>query len=214
MIKENDRVYRDRTLRVIDADGEQLGIMNFTEAIAKAQRVGMDLVLVSDKSDPVVVRVMDFGKLLYEQKKKDKDQKRKSSAQKVKEIKFSLRINENDYAYKLTHALEFFAKGYKVKVTIQFTGRELAHKEIGYALFARIATELGPYSTPDAEPKLMGRTITVGFQPKSAKVLAQIAKAAGKVIDFNAPETEDEFEDDPEETELGEDIAETSESKD
>lgn len=184
-------------MRVIGEDGEQLGIMSFSDAIAKAQRAGRDLVLVSDKSDPMVVRVMDFGKLLYEQKKKDKDQKRKSSAQKVKEIKFSLRINEHDYACKIEHALEFFEKGYKVKVTIQFTGRELAHKEIGYALYARVAEELALYATPDAEPKLMGRTITVGFQPKSQKHVGKPKAAVADSADDDDFEDEDEeFEDD------------------
>ncbi len=185
LIKENDRTYRDRQMRVIGADGEQLGIMSFNQAIETAKSSGYDLVLVSDKSDPMVVRTMDYGKLIYEQRKREKDQKKKNQTQKVKEVKFKLRVGENDYNYKMAHAEDFFLKGYKVKITIQFAGRELAHKEIGFELFKRISGELTAFASFEGEPKLMGRTISVIFTPKSKKALEALNKSARK-IDPNA----------------------------
>lgn len=193
-------------MRVIGLDGEQIGIMNFHQAIEAAKQRGLDLVLVSDKSDPMVVRTMDFGKLLYDQRKREKDQKKKNVTQKVKEVKFKLCVGGNDYNYKMAHAEDFFFKGHKVKITIQFYGRELGHKEIGFELFQKIATELSPFASYEGEPKLLGRTISVTFSPKPKKVLEALKQQA-RQIDPNAKledmDDDDDFINDQEE-EVGE----------
>lgn len=159
-----------------------------------AQKAGLDLVVVAEKSEPPVARIMDYGKLVFEQKKREKDQKKKNAAQKVKEVKFSLRISPNDFDFKLNHALQFFAKGYKVKITIQFMGRELAHKEIGYELYNRIVTMLKPYALPEGEAKLMGKTITVGFNAIRGANFDHIS-----LVGMDEEESEDEVDDDIEE---------------
>ncbi len=130
---------------------------------------GMDLVLVSDKSEPYVCRVMDYGKLRYEQKKKVKDQKRSSSKCKLKEVKFRVNIEEHDYQYKINHAIEFLGKGNKVKLTLMFRGREMAHKDIGFALMERAVADLVEQGKAESGAKLMGRNITVVLAPRGKK---------------------------------------------
>lgn len=126
----------------------------------------LDLVLVSDKSDPAVIKIMDFGKLQYEQKKKSKDQKKHQHQQKVKEVKFRVNIEQHDYEYKIKHAIQFMDKGDKVKLTLMFRGREMAHKDIGFDLITRVVQDLDEYGVADSTPKLMGRNITVIVSPR------------------------------------------------
>ncbi len=129
----------------------------------------LDLVLVAEKSDPPVCRIMDFGKLTYEQKKNIKAQKKHVITQKLKEVKFHINIDKHDYDYKLKHGFEFLEKGAKVKVTLVFRGREMAHKEIGFELMERIINDLSKHGTAEEKPKLLGRNISVTFSPLGKK---------------------------------------------
>lgn len=125
----------------------------------------MDLVLVAEKSDPPVCRIMDYGKLLFEQKKNLKNQRRRSLTQKVKEVKFHVNVDKHDYGYKIEHAREFLHKGNKVKITLALRGREMAHKEMAFDLMARITEDLKGYGKSDVVPKFQGRNISVPFAP-------------------------------------------------
>ncbi len=167
MLKANDRAYADHDLRVIAANGDQLGVIKLEKAAQLAKEAGLDLVLVAETAEPPVCRIMDFGKLCYEQKKKIKDQKKHQQAQKVKEIKFRINIDEHDYEYKINHAIEFLSKGCKLKVTLMFKGREMAHTEMGFNLVSRITESLKDVGTPESTPKLLGKNINVAFNPKS-----------------------------------------------
>lgn len=151
---------------MVGSNGEQVGIVKFEEAVRLAKTEELDVVLVADKTEPPVCRIMDFGKLVYEQKKKVKDQKKHHHAQKVKEIKFRVNIDPHDYQIKVNHAIEFFEKGYKVKITLMFRGREMAHKDIGFEIINKIIEELKEYGIADSQPKLMGRNISVSFSPQ------------------------------------------------
>ncbi len=125
----------------------------------------LDLVLVADKAVPPVIRIMNYGKLVYEQKKKLKEQKKHHHAQKVKEIRFHVNTDPHDYGYKLNHGVEFLKEGDKLKVTVVFRGREMAHKEIGYELMDKIVQALSVYGEADGKPKSFGRNLTVTFNP-------------------------------------------------
>ncbi len=127
------------------------------------------MVIVAEKSKPPVCRIMDHGKLVYEQKKKKREQKKHTHAQKVKEIKFKLRIEKHDYEYKINHAISFLEKSDKVKATIIFRGRELSHKELGFELINRIVLDLEDHAKIDSKPNLAGKNITATFLPLSKK---------------------------------------------
>ncbi len=153
-------------MRLIGADGEQLDIVPLVKAREMANESGMDLVIVSDRSNPPVLRIMNFGKLQYEQKKSQKAQRKNNAAQKIKEIKFHVNVDTNDYAIKMKRGLEFLEKGYRLKLTLALRGREMAHQDLAYDLMNRVLTELAPYGDADGKPKLLGRNITVNFAPK------------------------------------------------
>lgn len=168
LLKSNDRMYADMDLLVIGPNGEQLGQMKLGPACIAAQNASLDLVLVAENSTPPVCRIMDFGKLLYEQKKKLKEQKKNQVAQKVKEIKFRLHIDTHDYEVKLNHAIEFLNEGCKLKVTITFKGRELAHPEMGFDLVSKVTEDLAEYAVIDSPAKLLGKNINMSFNPKGS----------------------------------------------
>lgn len=155
-------------LLVIGAQGEQLGVMRLLQACQAAKEAGLDLVLVAENSTPPVCRIQDFGKLQYEQKKKLKVQKKNTAAQKTKEIKFRMRIDKHDYDVKLNHAKEFLREGSKLKVTLMFRGREMAHQEMGFELIERVTADLADSGVVDAPAKLFGRNIQMSFNPKGA----------------------------------------------
>ncbi len=151
---------------MIGAEGEQLGIMRLAQACQAAKDARLDLVLVAENATPPVCRIQDFGKLVYEQKKKLKDQKRNAAAQKTKEIKFRLHIDNHDYETKLNHAREFLVDGNKLKVTLMFKGREMAHQEMGYELINRVIEDLKEDGVVDSPAKLFGKNIQMSFNPK------------------------------------------------
>jgi len=166
LLKPGDRAFTDDTeVRVVGADGEQVGLITFSKARSLAVEAGLDLVLVAEKAKPPVCRIMDFGKLQYEQKRNLRMQKKHSHAQKVKEVKFRINIDKHDYEYKIKHAEEFLGKGYKLKATLMFKGREMAHKDIGFELIGRVIEDLKEFGIADSTPKLMGRNISLSFSP-------------------------------------------------
>lgn len=166
LLKENDRAYADTTFLVIGPGEEQKSQMKFKAALQAAQAAELDLVLVSEDSKIPVCRIMNYGKLMYEQKKKQKEQKRGQQVQKVKELKFRLHIDAHDYECKLNHAKEFLAEGNKLRVTIMFKGRELAHPEMGFELVERLKESLEDCAVIDGAAKLMGKSINLSFNPK------------------------------------------------
>jgi translation initiation factor IF-3 len=163
-IKVNHRI-RAREVRVIvSSTGQQLGVMKIQDALRAAQQHGLDLVEVAPTANPPVCRIVDFGKFKYDLAKHDKD-KKSNAASKLKEIKFRVNIDKHDYETKLRHAEEFLDKGNKVRVLLQFRGREMAHKEIGMELMRKIQQDLELMGHPEADPKLMGKNCFMTMVP-------------------------------------------------
>ncbi len=140
--------------------------MRLQDALKKAQSLGLDLVEVAANADPPVCRIVDFGKYRYELAKQEKD--RKATASKLKEIKFRVNIDEHDYHTKLRHGEEFLVKGNKVRIQLQFRGRENVHKELGDELMQRIKDDLSGVGSVEMEPKHVGRSITMVISPLPA----------------------------------------------
>jgi translation initiation factor IF-3 len=151
---------------VIDAAGEQAGVMPLEAAIDIAKEGGLDLVEVSPMAEPPVCRVMDFGKYLFEQNKKAQSAKRKQKQVHVKEIKFRPGTEEGDYQVKLRKLVDFLESGDKTKVTLRFRGREMAHQELGANLLARVREDLGEIAMVEQMPQLEGRQMIMVMAPK------------------------------------------------
>ncbi len=151
---------------MIDANGEQAGVMSLVEAIETARNVGLDLVEVSPMADPPVCRIMDFGKYLFELNKKAQSAKRKQKQVHVKEIKFRPGTDEGDYQIKLGKLVHFLEIGDKTKVTLRFRGREMAHKELGAQLLTRVRDDLEEYGTVEQMPQMEGRQMVMVIAPK------------------------------------------------
>ena len=169
-MKGNDRTVQLTNVLLIGLDGEQLGVVSYSKAKELAADAGQDLVMVAERANPPVVRIMNFGKLCYEQKKNQKAQRKVAAAQKVKEVKFHINIDQHDYETKIKHVQDFFEKGFRVKVTLALRGREMAHQNMAFDLMNRVTEELIAVADPDGKPKMMGRNITVGFTPKTGTV--------------------------------------------
>lgn len=170
-IAVNKRVRRNeeidaREVRVIGSDGEQAGVMSLSAGIDLARGEGLDLVEVSPTADPPVCRVMDFGKYLFEQNKKAQTAKRKQKQVQIKEIKFRPGTDEGDYKIKLRKLTEFLEDGDKTKVTLRFRGREMAHKELGAQLLARVRDDLEEYGSVEQMPQMEGRQMIMVIAPK------------------------------------------------
>jgi translation initiation factor IF-3 len=151
---------------ILSATNEQLGVMKLQDALRRAQAIGLDLVEVAPNASPPVCKIVDFGKYRYDLSKQDKD--RKSTGSKLKEIKFRVNIDPHDYGIKVRHAEEFLDKGNKVKVHLQFRGRELSHKELGFQLMQRLKEDLSTMGQAEMEPKLMGKSIGMTISPLPA----------------------------------------------
>jgi translation initiation factor IF-3 len=162
-VNEQIRIPR---LRVIDEDGEQLGILDRNEALDIARDRGLDLVEVAPNAHPPVCRIMDYGKFKYEESKKAKRAKQKQHQPRVKMIKFRPKTEEHDYAFKKRHIMEFLEHGDKVKVVVMFRGREMAHVELGERIVERLLNDLKDEAMLDDDPKLEGRNLTFMVSPK------------------------------------------------
>ncbi len=214
LIKPDNSPFAGKNVRLVGAEGEQVGIVSFEEARAQAAAIGMDLVIVADQADPPVIRIMDYGKLRYEKKKNLKAQKKKQHTQKLKEIKFHVRTDKHDLEYKINHAREFLGKSYKLKISLQFRGREMAHKELGFELIKNVITELEDYGQADSPPKIIGRSISTTISPLSAKNQRARAKAREQAAlnsEGHSVELGEEFDEDLEMDESIEHAAEKTE---
>lgn len=167
-IRTNERI-RVKEVRVVGADGEQLGVLPTPEALQKAQDLDLDLVEVAPTATPPVCRIMDYSKYKYEQQKKERRIKKNQSVTHLKQIRIKPRIGEGDLQIKIKHAIEFLQKKDKVKINMMFRGREIAHKDIGREIIDRVVEDLKEFGQPEAPPKLEGRTMAVVLAPISDK---------------------------------------------
>ena len=156
-------------VRLIDKDGEQLGVLTLQEAIAKAELAGLDLVEIAPNAEPPVCKIIDYGKYRYQVTKKEKEGKKSQHQVKVKEIKIKPNTDDNDIMIKTRHAREFVLKGNKVRLTCVFRGRELAHPEIGIRAVNQICESLSDIASMESDAKLMGRNLSVVLAPGSKK---------------------------------------------
>ncbi|HEY9650808.1 MAG TPA: translation initiation factor IF-3 [Coleofasciculaceae cyanobacterium] len=161
----NERI-RFPKIRVIDTDGEQLGIISPQEALRIAEEKELDLVLVSDKADPPVCRIMDYGKYKFEQEKKAREARKKQHTADVKEVKMRYKIEDHDYQVRVNQAVRFLKDGDKVKATITFRGREIQHSDLAESLLKRMATDLQEIAEVQQAPKREGRNMMMLLSPK------------------------------------------------
>ncbi len=169
---------RIREVRVTDADGEQLGIMQTKDALKLAEERHLDLVEVAPKARPPVCRIMDFGKYRYEQQKREKEARKKQKVITIKEVKLRPNIEQHDFEVKLKNAQRFVEEGNKVKVTIMFRGRELSHPELGNELLDKLAKAMEESVNIERAAKLEGKNMTMILSPKAQK--SQKAKKTAK----------------------------------
>ncbi len=153
-------------MRVIGADGEQVGILGRDEALAMAEEVGLDLVEIQPNADPPVCRVMDFGKFRFETQKKAQAAKKKQKQVEIKEVKFRPTTDVGDYGIKMRNLRRFLEEGDKVKITIRFRGREMAHQELGRAMVDRIAADVAEEAVVEQYPRMEGRLMVMMIAPK------------------------------------------------
>lgn len=163
-IRTNERI-RAREVRVVDAEGRQMGVFSRQDALRMARERGVDLVEVAEKANPPVCRLVDFGKYQYEQSKKKKENKKNQHANRTKEVQLSVKIDPHDLQTKRNHAIDFLCEDMKVKVTLRFRGRENAHTEVGFEVVAQFLDELKDWGQPDAPTKKIGRGLIVMLSP-------------------------------------------------
>ena len=163
--KRTNENIRAKLIRLIEPDGAQAGIVSLAIGLAKAKDAGLDLVEISKDSNPPVCRIIDFGKLEFEKKKKKQKKAPKSDA--IKEIKIRPKIEEHDYQFKKRHAEEFLKNNYKLKISLVFRGRELQFKDIGIKVFKRLQQDLAEFGEPQEEIKIKGRINSVILNPIS-----------------------------------------------
>lgn len=160
---------RDKEVRLISATGEQLGIMSANEALNLAAEQNLDLVKISPTANPPVCKLMDYGKFKFEQAKREKEAKKNQHVVEIKEIRMSPGIDVGDFNVKLRNAQKFLAEGNRVKVTVRFRGREMAHTDIGRKLLLKFAEDCTEVASLDKEPKLEGRHMSMFLSPKVSK---------------------------------------------
>jgi translation initiation factor IF-3 len=167
-------------VRVVTEDGEQLGVMDTRDAIREARNQGLDLVEISPNANPPVCKIIDYGKFQYEAKKRANEAKKKQVTVSVKEIKFRPGTDDHDYSYRVKHAREWIADGDKVRAAIAFRGREMAHRELGAKILARLIEELSDVAEVEVAPKMEGYQMFTILNPKKAKVPKQEKKPEPK----------------------------------
>ena len=160
---------RDKEVRLISEDGEQLGIMSAEEALKIADEKNLDLVKIAPMAKPPVCKVMDYGKFRFEKAKKEKEARKNQKIIETKEIRLSLNIDTHDFDTKINHAKKFIAEGNKLKVSIRFRGREMAHPEIGLTIMQRASEALEEVATVEKPAKLEGRQMLMFMAPRAAK---------------------------------------------
>lgn len=160
---------RDKEVRLIDAQGNQLGIVSLAEATRLATQSNLDLVKIAPQATPPVCRIMDYGKYRFEQAKREKEAKKNQKITEVKEIRLSANIDVHDFDTKVGHAKRFLAAGDKVKASIRFRGREMAHTNLGAEMMQRFAQECAELGNVEKNPKMEGRSMTMFISPKATK---------------------------------------------
>ncbi|PTL39880.1 translation initiation factor IF-3 [Alkalicoccus saliphilus] len=158
---------RAREVRLIGADGDQIGVKSKQEALDMARNADLDLVMVAPNAKPPVCRIMDYGKYRFEQQKKEKDARKKQKIINVKEVRLSPNIEEHDFNTKLRNARKFLTKGDKVKAAIRFRGRAITHSELGRDVLMRLAEECKDVSTIESKPKMEGRSMFLILAPNA-----------------------------------------------
>jgi translation initiation factor IF-3 len=156
-------------VRLVDADGEQVGIVPLAQALRRAREQDLDLVEVAPQADPPVCRIMDWGKAKYEAEQKQKEARKRQSQISVKEIKMRPKISDNDYGTKSGHVRRFLEDGAKVRASIMFRGREMTHTELGLRLLDRLADDMSELATVEAAPKVDGRNMVMVLAPLKPK---------------------------------------------
>ena len=167
-IQINEEI-RDKELRVIGSDGQQLGIMSSREALELAEKKNLDLVKIAPQSVPPVCKIMDYGKYRFEQAKREKEARKNQHVVDIKEVRLSLNIDTHDFNTKLNNALKFIKHGDKVKVSIRFRGREMGHPEIGLETMNRFAESCSEFAVVEKPAKLEGRNMLMFLAPKTNK---------------------------------------------
>ncbi|MCD6182502.1 MAG: translation initiation factor IF-3 [Candidatus Cloacimonetes bacterium] len=160
----NRQITADK-VRLIGADGKQVGVVSFAEALSKAERAELDLVEISPNAVPPVCKIMDFGQYHYQKERKMRESRKKQHIVQTKEVKFGPNTEEHDYNFKKTNAMKFLKNHNKVKFTVRFRGRQLAHKDIGFNLLERLMEDLKDLVEIDSRPKSEGRTIFIIVSP-------------------------------------------------
>lgn len=158
-----------REVRLIGADGEQIGIVSIQEAMAAAEEAKLDLVEISPDAEPPVCRVMDYGKHIFEKKKQQAAARKNQKQIQIKEIKFRPGTEKGDYQVKLRNLIRFLSDGDKAKISLRFRGREMAHQELGMELLKRVEADLAEYGTVEQHPKMEGRQLMMVIAPKKKK---------------------------------------------
>jgi translation initiation factor IF-3 len=161
-----NREIRVPEVRLIDEHGENVGVVNTREAIMRAEDAGLDLVEISPNADPPVCKILDLGKFKYEAQKKKNEAKKKQKVIEIKEIKLRPNIDDHDYEVKMRAAKRFLEEGDKVKVTMRFRGREMAHQDLGMIVLRRVSEEMSDLAKVEQHPKLEGRQMIMVMAPK------------------------------------------------
>lgn len=165
-------------MRVVTDDGETLGVMDTRDAIQEARNRGIDLVEIAPNAKPPVCKLIDYGKFLYEQKKRAHEAKKKQVTVQVKEIKFRPGTDDHDYSYRMEHARQWLGEGDKVRAAIAFRGREMTHRELGAKILAKLTADLGDIADVEVAPKMEGYQMFTIFVPKKSKVAEKKPKDA------------------------------------
>lgn len=168
----NDQIEAPQ-MRLIGADGEQVGIVTLAEALEAAQKASLDLVEIAPDSDPIVCKIMDYGKHVFEAKKAKNAAKKKQKQQQIKEMKFRPGTDVGDYQIKLRNLIRFLEQGDKAKVSLRFRGREMAHQELGMEMMRRIEKDLEDLGTVEQQPKIEGRQMLMVIAPNKKKGVAK-----------------------------------------
>jgi len=184
----NERI-RAREVRLVDADGSQVGVVSIADALERARVAELDLVEVAAQADPPVCRIMDYGKFRYEESQRLKESRKKTVQITMKEVKFRPKIGKGDFDTKVRHMHEFLGEGHKVKVTLQFRGREVAHPELGRKILDAVIEQLGPIARVDTMARLEGRNMTMVLSPDK-KAAKRPANAKPAVARPEAPKPE------------------------
>ena len=166
--RTNERI-RVPSVRVISEDGDQIGVMDTRDAVQRAREEGKDLVEIAPNAKPPVCRIIDYGKFLYEEKKKAHEAKKKQVTVSVKEIKFRPATDDHDYGYRMERARGWIEDGDKVRATIAFRGREMTHRELGAAILAKLRDDLADLADVEVAPKMEGYQMFAIFVPKKTK---------------------------------------------